>query len=99
LTAAELARLGVDSPERRKETLDAVKKYRISQSNTTVSGASTSKGKDSATSGTYDIDDEAKEVKERQENDQIQERALDVDERRRAALTTLQEKFGKGSKV
>jgi hypothetical protein len=99
LTAAELAKLGIDSQERRKETLDAVKKYRNSQSNVTVSGASMSKGKDPAT---YDADyeeEDAKEVKERQKDDQRQERALDVDERRRAALASLQEKFGKGSKV
>jgi hypothetical protein len=93
LNAAELVKLGIDSQERRKEILDAVKKYGSSQSNMNVSGASTSKGKDPTT---YDADYEEEDTREAKER---QERALDVDERRRAALASLQEKFGKGSKV
>lgn len=61
-----------------------------------VSGAATSKGKDPTT---YDADYEEGEVKDREEMDQRQEQALNVDERRRAALASLQEKFGKGSKA
>lgn len=105
LTASELAKLGVNDKEQRAQLLEAMKRFRglatgafIQPTSTGASTSERSTARGQVHDNKGDVEGE-KDRMSREEGEKRQEKALDVEQRRQAALTALQEKFGKGGKV